>query len=293
MRLRGFEPPRAQAHRLLRTVCLPFHHSRSAAKPSACSRLQTDVFLHRRDARAAIYPHVSLVRAVLDIDEVADVHEQLADLRGSVAELVREVGVAAGAIDEYTAVGANAAPEEAPRLALENRDLPLLERDDTFVLPPGTVLRKEASQMRAVEADDRRRALACPERANAMLGETASKERLCVGDDPGVAGVEEQAQAIAPACPHDVPVPEIKLEQFRVIRLGEDDRLQRRPPAAGADPDRPERVLRTAPIADGCPREPETPGDLAVVHAGLYEGKCGLSCGRRMHEHMFVSRPDG
>ena len=80
MRLRGFEPPRALAHGHLKAACLPFHHSRAAPKPSACSSLQTDVFLHQCDARPPVDPYVPRICAVLDADPVARVHEQFTDL---------------------------------------------------------------------------------------------------------------------------------------------------------------------------------------------------------------------
>ena len=67
MRLRGFEPPRALAHRHLKTACLP--GSTTAAGTQSLARvlgLQTDVFLHQRDAWSTVDPYVALVRTVLD-----------------------------------------------------------------------------------------------------------------------------------------------------------------------------------------------------------------------------------
>ncbi len=79
------------------------------------------------------------MEAVVQTDKVACPREQVADIRRMVAEVVRQVAVRAGAVDEATSVRANTAAEEVPWRRLYAPFLPRLEGYPALVLFPWSV----------------------------------------------------------------------------------------------------------------------------------------------------------
>jgi hypothetical protein len=166
-------------------------------KRSACSGLQSDVLPHEGHTCATIDSNVPRIRPVLDVDAFTGVHEQRADLRGSVAELVGQIGIPPRSVDEGTAIGAEEPSDELPGLSAHDVLLPVLERDVSIVLPAGAVLREKTRQMCAVQAENRRRALRARQPADAVCGEAAAEKRLRLGDDLPVPRVEIDSQPVA------------------------------------------------------------------------------------------------
>src|SRR3954466_15507809 len=155
------------------------------------------------------------------------------------------------------------------------------------------MLRKDASEMGAVEADDRCRALRRPEHADAVLRKAPPKQLACVGVYAAVTRVEKEAKAVAPPGSHDVPITEVQPEQLGVVRLRETNGLPRCSPAPRAGLARLSGVGQAAPIAHRRSRQGKTSRHLAVVEACPHQRQCLFSYRDLMHEHMFVLSPDG
>ena len=184
--------------------------------------------------------------------------------------------------------------KEVPRVSFDELGLPVLEHDVPRVLHAGAVLREEAGEVSAVEADDRGRALPGRKPADTVCWETAAEEGLGVSDDLAVAGVQEDPQPIAAAGTDDVSIAEIEAEKLRVVPLRKHNRLARRAPASWTD--RSERlsglILHATPVAHCRPRHCEASRHLAVVLPLLDEGERVFPDLVGMHERMFAPASD-
>jgi hypothetical protein len=155
-----------------------------------------------------------------------------------------------------------------------------------------TVLREQAGRVDVMDVQDHRGATIGVHAADAVRREAATQERVGVGDDLRVAGVEREAELLRAGHLGDVAVAQVQAEQLRVVTRVERNRGGRTP-AAWTARTRVGPSQRPAHVAHRLPREAEPTGYLAVVDAGRDQVVSRLTERRGMHEHAFADASDG
>src|SRR3954452_14300375 len=129
--MRGLEPPRGCPHGDLNAARLPIPpHPQARTLYRVCrSELEPHVGPKSFDAVPTIEADRPRVAPVLNAHRVACRGIQIEDVLRPVAEVVREVAVLAGPVDEGAAVRSKAAAQELPRCDVDTGLLPGLEPD--------------------------------------------------------------------------------------------------------------------------------------------------------------------
>lgn len=161
-----------------------------------------------------------------------------------------------------------------------------LQADRAVVLDAAPVLRKQARPMHRVGRDDKRRALVEASDTHGVAGRATLEERAGLVREPGVGGVEEQAEAIRPTGADDAAVSEVQPQQFGVL-------AGREPHPSGAAPATwatQTTLTVCSHVPNGCPREPRLAADRTVRPVAGSQLDHASQKNRRVHEweHMFV-----
>src|SRR5215211_1096903 len=175
------------------------------------SGLDTHVGHHLSNAATAIDPHLPCApirghSVVRDADRVAGGCEQIDDVLRVVREVVAQILVGPGAVDETAAVCPDACPDERPWLRVDQALLPRLEDDSPLVFHPGRVLRKEASKMRAIHGNVHASPVVEGNDVDRVVGEAMLEQTSRGSNDSWVLGVQRNPKALRPGTLRDAAV---------------------------------------------------------------------------------------
>jgi hypothetical protein len=185
------------------------------------------------DASASKYssPDSRLVNAVANAHKAAGVSKEPEQVNREIAELIREIAVATSAVDEHTAIRADAAADKGPRRCLEVSELPVLEGNTSKMLLSQAMLREETRQVARVHPQDRGVAAIGMLLSDRILREGSMQELAGRGHDARVLGVQRDAQPMSSGHLRDASISQIKGEKLHVVSFREANGSRRSPAA--------------------------------------------------------------